>query len=331
MNTTVKHATEESPIKNIVIAGAGAIGNYLGIQLHEAGFSVTFLGSARIVNAEKHFGLTLEYPDNSRDCFSPTALRFTSDAQCCANADLIIITTKSQTTETLLAQIKPYIKNHSTLLTLQNGIVNASVLKTAFPNNPVGSGMVTFNVIEISPSLFRLTTDGEIHLEKLQSSLLPVFQQANMAAKEHEHIASALWSKLLLNLINPLNALSGLSLKQNLSDRNFRLRWAACMREGLVVLKAAGIKPAKVTPLPTHCLPFIVSLPNWIYMLLAKNITNMDPKAKSSMAQDLAKGKATEIDYLSGELISLGKKVNIATPENDRVYQAIKDAERELC
>ena len=327
MNTAEK--TFSYPAKNsIVIAGAGAIGNYLGVQLHEAGFNVTFLGSTRIVSDEKQFGLTLEYPDNSQDIFSPTALLFTTDARCCSRADLVIITVKSLATQTLIEQIKPHIHSHTTLLTLQNGISNAAVLKAAFPGNVVCGGMVTFNVIEKAPSIFHLTTHGKVYLEKCSPSLLPVFQRAAMVAKEHDNMESVLWSKVLLNLINPLNALSGLSLKQNLSDRQFRLQWAACMREGLAVLESAGIKPAKVTSLPMRFLPFMVSLPNWIYLFLARNMTDMDATAKSSMAQDLQRGQATEIDFISGELIRLGKKVGVATPENDKVCAAVKLVEK---
>jgi 2-dehydropantoate 2-reductase len=326
---------ENHPYQRIVIAGAGAIGNYLGVQLHQAGFAVTFLGSTRMVHTVEQQGLLMEYPDDQSDNFLPKQLMFTDDTHCCADADIIIVTVKSLVTEILIQQVRPHLRSATTLLTLQNGISNAAILKAAFPDNRVLGGMVTFNVIEKSaaanvPATFRLTTHGEIYLEKSLPSLLPVFQQSNCAAKELDNIDAMLWSKLLLNLINPLNALSGHSLKQNLEDRQFRLQWVQCMREGLDVLKAAGIKPAKVTPLPPQFLPFMVSLPNWIYLFLAKNMTDMDPTAKSSMAQDMEKGKPTEIDFLSGELIRLGKKVGVPTPENDKVYRAIKNLEQAL-
>lgn len=329
MNTAM-HASSDISIKRIVIAGAGAIGNYLGVQLHEGGFHVTFLSSSRIVDAVQKFGLTLEYPDNARDVFSPQALSFTTDARCCQDADLVIVTAKRLITATLIEQIKPHLQTHSILLTLQNGITNTALLKAAFPDNVVLGGMVTFNVVEKSPCLFRLTTSGHVYVEKQLPSLLPLFQRADMTAKEHEDMEPLLWSKLLLNLINPLNALSGLTLKQNLSDRSFRQQWAACLREGLAVLKAAAIKPAKITPLPLHFLPFTLSLPNWIYLLLANNMSDMDATARSSMAQDLARGRATEIDYLSGELVRLGKKVGIHTPHNDKVYATMKQKEAML-
>jgi len=315
-------------MKHVIIAGAGAIGNYLGLQLYKAGVRVTFLGSTRIANAVKRNGLIFEYPDDRFERYVAGQLAFTTDPHCVADADLVIITVKSLVTDSLIQQLQPHLSPATTVLTLQNGVSNAATLQQAFRRNTVLAGMVTFNVIEKScaadaPTVFRLTTHGEVYLQKHTPSLLPLFEQAHCAAKELDNIDSILWSKLLLNLINPLNALSGKSLKENLQDHAFRLQWAACMREGLAVLKAAGIKPAKVTPLPPRLLPFMVSLPNWIYLFLAKNMTDMDPTAKSSMAQDMEKGKPTEIDYLSGEIIRLGKKVGVPTPENEKVYQAV--------
>jgi 2-dehydropantoate 2-reductase len=319
--------------QGIVIAGAGAIGSYLGIQLHKAGFRVAFLGSERVVQAVHRSGLVLEYPDaTAPDSFGAGELAFTTDTGCCADAGLVIVTAKSQVTATLSRQIRPYTPADTPLLTLQNGITNAAALRELFPNNPVLAGMVTFNVIERessdgAPAVFRLTTRGDIYLQQHTPSLAPVFERANCRVKERGDIEAALWSKLLLNLVNPLDALSGLPLKANLADRAFRLRWAACMREGLAVLKAAGIKPSRVAPLPPALLPVMVSLPNAVYLKLAKRMVDMDPTAKSSMAQDLARGRPTEIEFLSGALIRLGRRVGVATPENERVYAAVKSAE----
>lgn len=325
-------SSQEKPrqAKKIIIVGAGAIGNYMGVQLRKSGHDIVFLGSPRVVAAVKHAGLTLQYPQQPLEWVAATELLFTADPAVCNGADLLLITAKGGNTAILAEQIQPHLAPHTILLTLQNGINNANVLGKAFPHHPVLAGMVTFNVVEINAHTFRLTTSGEIYLQKSSPSLLDVFIGSGLTVKEATNIQGMLWSKLLLNLINPLNALSGKSLKQNLEDHAFRLRWATCMQEGLAVLKAAGITPAKVTPLPPHWLPFMVSLPNWIYLVLAKNMTDMDPDAKSSMAQDIDKKQQTEIDYLTGELIQLGKKTGVPTPENERVYAQIKKLENNM-
>lgn len=309
--------------KKIIIAGAGAIGNYIGVQLRKSRQEVVFLGSSRVVNAVHQHGLSLEYPHLPTEVLTSQNLSFTEDPACCRHADLVIITVKSTITSALAEQIKPYLASQTTVLTLQNGVSHADVLKKVLPDHRVVAGMVTFNVIEINAHTFRLTTSGEIYLQQTSPSLLEFFTESGLPAKEAADIRSLLWSKLLLNLINPLNALSGQSLKQNLEDHHFRLHWANCMREGLAVLKAAGIKPAKITPLPLPLLPLIISLPNWIYLALAKNMTDMDPSAKSSMAQDMEKGQTTEIDYLTAELLRLGKQLGVRAPVNTAIYAKI--------
>lgn len=322
MNNSAKN-----PVNTVCIAGAGAIGNYLGIQLYKAGFTVNFLASPRVSNAIEKNGLELQYPDGALDRFPAGSLAFSSDPSLCASADLVLVTCKSQATETIAQDIKPHLSPTAVVLTLQNGISNLDALKAQLPQQRIEAGMVTLNAVELSPSTFRLTTHGDIHLQRTPDSPAVVFRQAGLIVNEHTDLHAALWSKLLLNLINPLNALSRQSLKTNLADRQFRLQWAACMREGLAVLNAAGIKPARITPLPPHLLPFMVSLPDWIYLRLANNMTDMDATAKSSMAQDIDKGRATEIDFLSGEIIRLGQRVGVPTPDNEQIYQKIRQLE----
>jgi len=276
--------------------------------------------------------LTLEYPHLPEDTLGPHEIDFTEDPACCRDADLVIIAVKGTVTANLSEQIKPHLASKAILLTLQNGVSHGGTLKKSFPDHRVLAGMVTFNVIEINSHTFRLTTPGEIYLQKssLSPSLLDFFADSKLLVRESTDIEGLLWSKLLLNLINPLNALSGQSLKHNLEDHHFRLRWAACMREGLAVLKAAGIKPVKVTPLPPRFLPFMVSLPNWIYLALAKKMVDMDPTARSSMAQDIAKGQSTEIDYLTGELLQLARRFNVATPVNKQIYTEINHIDNKI-
>lgn len=313
--------------RKIIIAGAGAIGNYIGVQLRKSHHEVIFLGSTRVTSAVKQQGLIIEYPHRPPEFLGPDEITLTDDPACCKGADLIIITIKCTASATLANQIKPHLSPSTRILTLQNGVHNAAYLSSIWPHHAVVSGMVTFNVVEKKSHLFCLTTPGEIYLQKVSPSLLPIFEGCGLIVKEDTQIEGMLWSKLLLNLVNPLNALSGVSLKQNLEDRPFRLQWAACMREGLNVLRAAGITPAKVTPLPPRMLPAVVSLPNFIYLKLAASMKEMDPTATTSMAQDLKKGNPTEIDFLSGELIRLGEKFGIPTPINRQIYASIKSAE----
>jgi 2-dehydropantoate 2-reductase len=136
------------------------------------------------------------------------------------------------------------------------------------------------------------------------------------------------WGKLLINLNNAVNALSGRTLIEQLSDRDYRRVVAASMREGLRLLESGGVKPAKVGPVPPHLLPAVIGSPDWLFNRLFLRIQKIDAKARSSMADDLAAGRTTEVDYLNGELVRLAEQLGTTAPANRKIVDLIRRAER---
>jgi 2-dehydropantoate 2-reductase len=132
------------------------------------------------------------------------------------------------------------------------------------------------------------------------------------------------WGKLLVNLNNPVNALSGLSLREELADRNYRRAWARLIAEGLAVLQAGDIEPAKILAIPPATLVRLLPLPNVIFRMLARRMATVDPKASSSMADDLRRGRQTEIDDLCGAIVRLGMRVGVPAPANARTIELIR-------
>jgi 2-dehydropantoate 2-reductase len=139
---------------------------------------------------------------------------------------------------------------------------------------------------------------------------------------------AVLWGKLLLNLNNALNALSGLALAAQLGDRRWRVLLAAQIREALAVLKSAGIRPARIEGVPPQAIPYILRLPNWLFRVIAARMLAIDPQARSSMWEDLQLRRPTEIDYLQGAVLELGEKTGVGAPLTRRIVQLVKDAER---
>jgi len=136
-----------------------------------------------------------------------------------------------------------------------------------------------------------------------------------------------MWGKLLLNLNNPVNALSGVPLKQQLETRGYRRIYSQCLKEGLAVLKAASIKPGQVAAVPVTVIPYILSLPDFLFKRVAHKMLAIDPDARSSMWEDLQNHRPVEVDYISGEIVNLGKRVNIPTPMNERLIHLVKQAQ----
>lgn len=135
---------------------------------------------------------------------------------------------------------------------------------------------------------------------------------------------SILCGKLLVNLNNALNAISDVPLVEELSNRKWRLKLADQMEEGLAVLKAEGVTPSPPSPVPAWVLPYILRFPTPLFRAAAKQMLAIDPKARSSMWDDLQHGRKTEIDELQGEIIRLGEKHGIPTPVNSSVAQQIQ-------
>ena len=137
-----------------------------------------------------------------------------------------------------------------------------------------------------------------------------------------------LYSKVLVNLINPINALSGTPVYLTLEDSKFRKLWAMCMEEGLAVYQKAGITPAKIKINP-YLFPRLLRLPTPIWVCLQKLLSKVDKEAKSSMLQDMEKGKLTEIEAINGEIVKLAEEFELDAPINRKVIQLIHEVEQE--
>jgi 2-dehydropantoate 2-reductase len=151
-----------------------------------------------------------------------------------------------------------------------------------------------------------------------------MFAAAGVPFTLHADLASVQWGKLLLNLNNAVNALSGLPLRAQLLQRDYRRCMAALIDEALVALRAARIAPAKLTPLPPAALPMILRLPTAMFRLLAFRMLRMDTQARTSMANDLANGRTTEIDALCGEVVRLARDHGITAPLNERISDLVR-------
>jgi len=153
--------------------------------------------------------------------------------------------------------------------------------------------------------------------------IAPLFNAAGLATMLPPDIRAVQWGKLLLNLNNPVNALSDLPLRQELLDRDCRRVFAALQTEALRVMARAGITPAQVTAVSPTLLPHVLRLPNWLFTRLAKRMLQIDATARSSMWDDLEAGRVTEIDALSGAVVRLAAQHGIAAPLNARMCELL--------
>ncbi|WP_170326833.1 2-dehydropantoate 2-reductase [Ruegeria arenilitoris] len=310
----------------IVIAGAGSIGCYCGGLLVHAGLDVTLLGRPRILDPIRDKGLTVTDFSGLNRHVAARDLTLTQDASCLTTAEAVIVTVKTGATEEIADRIAKYSPTSALVLSWQNGMDNARTLRETLPDHDVRAGMVPFNVVPTEPACFYRATSGEIVIQSGPGALGQRLSSPDLPVIESDDIDAVQWGKLVINLNNALNALSGLTLKEQLLDRNWRRLMADQMTEALAVLKAAGHPVASTTPLPAWMTPHILRLPTPVFTRIAARMLTIDPSARTSMAYDLMAGRPTEIDSLQGEIIRLGTQSGVATPICTKVRALIEQA-----
>ena len=314
----------------IFIYGAGSIGCYVGGRLLAGGNDVSFIGRARVADQLRNQGITLSRHDDSRWHVPPEHIDVSTDAASAAAADLVLVTVKSAATPTAAAELAAVLRPGTIVMSFQNGIGNADVLRAALPHHIVLEGMVPFNVVERGPGGFHQGSAGELEIRHTPAMqpFIDAFKQAGLPLHQHVDMLPVQWAKLLLNLNNAINALANRPLKEELSQRAYRLCLAMAQKEALALLKRAGIRPAKVTPLPTSWIPHVLGVPDALFERLGRTMLTIDPLARSSMSDDLAMGRATEIDWINGEVVRLAQRLGQTAPVNERLCELVREAER---
>lgn len=312
----------------IIVFGAGSIGCYIGGSLRAAGADV-LLGRARMRERITRQGLVLSDLHGRKVALAAAQVPYAEDPAAMADADLILVCVKSADTAAAGAAIAAYAKSSALILSLQNGIGNADTLRLALPGWSVLGGMVPFNVVQLPDGRLHRGTEGELAVEASPAIApwLGIFNSAHVPLQQHVDFASVQWGKLLLNLNNPINALSGLPLKTQLSQRAYRRCMALLIDEARGVLRAAGISPAKVARVGPALLPTLLRLPDPIFRRVAATMLRIDPEARSSMWEDLEAGRRTEVDYLNGAVVKLAQSLGRDAPANRCIVGLIRGAE----
>jgi 2-dehydropantoate 2-reductase len=310
----------------IAVFGAGAIGCWIGGRLSATGADITLIGRPRVM-ADLENGLTVSELHGGTQQAKPT---LATEASAAATADLVLVTVKSAATADAARELQPVLAKRAVVVSLQNGVRNVSVLHDALPDHRVLAGMVPFNVVRRGPGAYLRASGGTLMFQA-HDSIAPLSEaclKANLAFELRDDMPAVQWSKLVLNLNNAINALSGKPLAEELADRDFRRCLAACQQEALALIKAAEQPLARVTPLPTTWIAKMLTVPDGVFKLLGRRIVAIDPNARSSMWDDLEAKRPTEIDYIQGEIVALANRLGRQAPVNARLVGLIKEAER---
>jgi 2-dehydropantoate 2-reductase len=290
----------------IFILGAGAIGSIYGALLSEK-TDVSLVGNKAHVEAINAEGLTIA--GDIKKIFFPTAV---TEIKSIPEKALIILTTKAYDSAEAIRRIRGLLMKDTVILVLQNGIGNEEIVRQLVAKKgTVMRGLTTMAAEFVEPGKIKFWS-GETIIESHEDSrkIVNIFNLCGLKSRLSDDINREVWNKLVANcVINPLTALFHVRNCEILGEslRNVR---HDIVEECVKVAEAEGIV------LPQH-------LAERIDKQLA-NYTNF-----SSMYQDLVKGNRTEIDFLNGKIVELGKKHLIQTPLNETLVSFIKFMERE--
>ncbi len=253
-----------------------------------------------------------------------------TQASAVKGADLVLLTVKSAQTAEAARELADVLDPRTVVVSLQNGVRNVPTLRAALPNHRVLAGMVPFNVVRSGRAHYHRASAGTLMFDNADAAapLTEACLSAGLPSELRDDMLAVQWGKLVLNLNNAINALSGKPLATELGDRDFRRCLAAAQREALELLAEAEIPVARVTALPARWIPRLLVVPDAMFKLLARRIVAIDPTARSSMWDDLQAKRATEVDYIQGEIVTLATRLGRSAPINATLGELIKAAEQ---
>ncbi len=320
----------------VAVLGAGNIGCYLGGWLAAAA-DVTLIGREGRISAIAREGLTVTDLRGRSRTVRPETLTLATDGSAARDADYVLLTTKTLGTTTAIADVAPHLTPDSVIVSFQNGVGNADgideALAPAFPSRasrPLAlAGMVPFNVVATGAASWLQTVSGRVRVKDHPriDPFVRAAQGGGIRVDLEPDMRPVLWGKLLLNLNNAVNGLTGLPLAQQLRDRDARIVLAACQEEALAVARRLDVHPARTSPLPPPLVPALLRSPTPVFATLSQSALQVSPEARSSMAEDLDAGRPTEIREFQGRVAALGRTHGVPTPVCARVVDLVREAE----
>ena len=312
----------------LAIYGAGSTGCYLGGLLQLCGHDVSLICRQRIRDSIiEAGGICLTDYTGQNEKVMPTGL-ITQLAD--ETFDAVFVTLKCHQLEAAVADLKRLAEDGAQLFFMQNGLDSLDTVQHQLPNNAVWQGITPFNILSMDNARFHRGTEGAfvLHRTSITEQLAEQLGAIGFRCELHRDMKPLIYGKLLLNLNNALNAVADQPIKTQLENRKLRRLYAAAQREWLQVATAEGVELGQFTAVKPAWMPTILSLPNWLFLRLAKAMLDIDPHARSSMWEDISMGRKTEIEFLNEAVVRRGEKLGLDTPVNRKISALIHNLER---
>jgi 2-dehydropantoate 2-reductase len=285
----------------IIILGAGAIGSTYGGVLSRT-HNVILIARPKHVAAIKSKGLVLE--GEYAGTYNPETATKLKEIK---PDTLLLVCTKAVDLSTALTPIQSLIRNDTVVLLLQNGLSILDQVKTLLRGKgTVVRGLTTIAAEILAPGRVKTWRgDTILNTSTTAKRIAQILEENKMSVRTTNDLTQQVWKKLILNcVVNPLTAI--LRVPNN----------------AISAPQLKGIRHAIITECLTVAAAEGVSLENDMKVKIDRTLAEYTNR--SSMLQDILRGRQTEIDYINGKIVALGTQHNIATPVNKALTQIIR-------
>jgi 2-dehydropantoate 2-reductase len=299
----------------VAVMGAGAVGGYYGGMLALAGVPVTLIGRAHHAEAIARDGLVIERADR-RDA---VRVNVATGAGAVRDAGVVLVCVKSPDTGAAALAMKPHLRPDATIVSLQNGVSNADAL-AAVLDQVVLAAVVWVGTSMERAGVVRHSGGGDLALGVARPSAArpgaadrarevgAMFERAGVRCPVVDDVEAALWEKLVVNCaFNAVSALGRSRYGAWRASPDVRHLMESAVREAVAVARASGVALDEAAMVATV----------W-------RTADRLAMQHSSTAQDIVRGKPTEIAMLNGEVVRRGEALGIPTPVNRTLHALVR-------
>jgi 2-dehydropantoate 2-reductase len=298
----------------VAVVGAGAVGGYFGGMLARAGAHVTLIGRPAHVHVWTRNGIFLD----SINFQESIAVAASTEIAACRDADLVLFSVKTLDTEETARHVARYVASDALILSLQNGVDNVERIRKAAGLDPIAVAVYVASSMP-APGRVKHAGRGDLLIGDLPGRIGPSrgedltrvaewFEAAGVACRVSPDIEADLWTKLITNVaLNAISAVAGTTYGDIVAVAEARETIRQLVEECVAVARASG-----------------VSLPEIDLVQMVWRFAEKVGPVYSSTAQDLERGKRTEIDALNGFVVRRGAELGVATPVNQSLLALVK-------
>jgi len=298
------------------VVGAGAVGGYFGAMLARKGAPVIMIGRRAFVEAVQKSGIFLDAVQFKES----VRVEASTELQDVRGAEIVLFCVKTTDNAATAGALAPLLAPGALVVSLQNGVDNTEQIRAA-------SGMEALPAVVYvaasvpEPGRVKHVGRGDLVVgprNPESERISALFERAGVGCRISDNIAGELWTKLTWNCaLNAVSALGRAKYGQIAASADARKVVEAAVYEVLAVAKAANVHP------PGFEDPQVALTGSF-------KIATQMAEALSSTAQDMNRGKRTEIDSLNGYIARRGVELGVSTPINHALYTLVKLAEGRL-